>query len=63
MKTQQHKFTERQIQAWYEFEEVRQSGAVNMMSPQVRDMCDLSREEHLFVIQNYEALKQAAESE
>jgi len=60
MKTQKTDFTERQIEAWKEFEEVRQSGVVNMMSPQVRDLCDITRDEHLFIIENYSALKEAA---
>ena len=55
-------FTERQIEAWREFEEVRQSGAVNMMMPQVRDLCGISREEHMFILENYSELESAAKA-
>ena len=38
------------------YEEVRQSGVVNMLSSQVRDLAGISRETHLAIIKQYEEL-------
>lgn len=38
------------------FEAVRESGAVNMFSPDVRDLAGIDRDTHRAIIQNYDAL-------
>lgn len=48
------KITEKQFQA---YENIRQSGATNMfMTSVVSDLSGLSKEEIIFIMQNYEAL-------
>ena len=39
-----------------DYENVRQSGLVNMFSPQARELAGLNRATHLAIIQNYEKL-------
>lgn len=38
------------------YERVRQSGLVNMWSPQVEDLAGISKEVHLAIIDQYDAL-------
>lgn len=53
-------FTRRQIADWRAFEKVRQRGAWNMFSREAREAAGLRREECLFVMRHYTALKEAA---
>lgn len=39
------------------YEEVRDSGAYNMLDPRAVEMSGLSKEDYLYVISNYEQLK------
>jgi hypothetical protein len=54
-------FTPAQLKHWEQYERVRQSGRFNMFFPQARDAAGLTREEHSFVMKNYDALKAAVE--
>lgn len=55
-----HEFTLRQIADWRSFEKIREGGRWNMFAPQAREAAGLRREECLFVMQHYAALKEAA---
>jgi hypothetical protein len=55
------KFTRRQLADWRAFEKVRRGGLwTDMFSLEAREAAGLRREECLFVIQHYAALKAAA---
>jgi len=54
-------FTKKQINNYKAYESVRKSGAYNMFSPQARLLSGLTKEEYLFVMENYSELKNAAE--
>lgn len=54
------KFTPKQIKNWKAFEKVRESGRFNMIDPRAASAARLSKDEHLFVIEHYEALEAAA---
>jgi hypothetical protein len=60
MSTATMAFSPRQVADWRAFEKVRVSGAWNMFSLEAREAAGLRREECLFVIQHYAALKAAA---
>jgi len=54
-------FTAKQLADWQAYEAVRSSGIINMFD--VKQGCrlsDLTREEYLFCIKNYAALKRQA---
>ena len=53
-------FTPEQIQNWQAYESVRVSGDFNMFAPQAFQAAGLTRDEHLFCMANYDALKKAA---
>lgn len=53
-------FTEIQIAAWRRYESVRQRGFCNMFDPAVQSLARLDRDEHMFCMRNYAALKEAA---
>lgn len=55
-------FTYKQLNDWRTFEDIRLTGAYNMVSPRVAEELGLSRDEHLFVIKNYAALKATYEA-
>ena len=57
------RFTKKQIEDWKLYEDVRLSGAYNMIthSSQAAEMAGLDREEHWFCLKNYNELKEAAE--
>lgn len=38
------------------YEGIRQSGLVNMLSPQVRELADIDKETHLAIIEHYKEL-------
>ena len=48
------KVTKEQFESYLNLQE---SGDCNMMDPMVRDVCDLTREEHMAIITNYDELK------
>lgn len=59
----EHCFTDEEIEDWYAFEAVRQSGAINMFDAKGGVMLSgLTRDEYLFCMENYCALKKAAEN-
>jgi len=55
-------YTKNQINDYRAYEKVRKSGRYNMFSPQARMAAMLTKEEHLFVMENYSALKEASEA-
>ena len=55
------KYTDEQIENWNSFEDLRQSGACNMLSSAVREITGLTRDEHQFILANYEDMKEQAE--
>lgn len=52
-------FTVKQINNFKSYEIVRKSGAYNMFSPQARLSTGLTKDEYLFVMENYSDLKDA----
>jgi len=54
-------YTKNQINDYRAYEKVRKSGRYNMFSSQARTAAMLTKEEHLFVMENYSALKEASE--
>lgn len=54
-------FTPRQLQNWAAFEVIRASRQLNMLDPRAREMTDMDRDEYLFTMKNYGALKEAYE--
>lgn len=55
-------FTERQIQDYVAFDKVRSGGRYNMFDPRARTAAGLSREEMVFVMKNFAALKEVYEA-
>jgi hypothetical protein len=55
-------YTNKQINNYKSYEIIRRSGAYNMFSPQARLSTGLTKEEYLFVMDNYSELKEAAEA-
>ena len=55
-------FTKNQINSYKSYEQVRKSGAYNMFDSRARLSSGLTKEEYLFVMENYSELKNAAES-
>ena len=55
-------FSEFQIKQWRRYERVRTAGRYNMVDPRARLVTRLNSEDFLFILQNYSALKSAAES-
>lgn len=56
-------FTEEQLKNWRAYEEVRSEGNWNMWARQAREATGLSKEDYLYVIENFSALKEAVEAE
>jgi hypothetical protein len=54
------KFTRKQIHQFRSYEMVRKSGHYNMFSSQARLATCLTKEEYLFVMENYSELKEAS---
>lgn len=54
-------FTASQIAHWRRYEKVRKGGRFNMLDPHAKRSTGLDREAYLFTINNYAALKAAAE--
>ena len=55
-------FTKKEINNYKSYEQVRKSGAYNMFDSRARLSSGLTKDEYLFVMENYSALKEAAES-
>ena len=55
-------FTKKQINNYKAYESVRKSGAYNMFSSQARLSTGLTKDEYLFVMENYKELKDVAAS-
>ena len=53
-------FTEKDIKAFKAYEKVRASGRFNMFDPNARRMTGLNEDDYLFVMTNFNALKEAA---
>jgi hypothetical protein len=56
-------FTDKQISDWRRYEKVRKAGRYNMFSPQAMDAVGLSRDDYIFVMENFTKLQIAAEGE
>jgi hypothetical protein len=52
-------FTEGQIMNWVLYELIRSGSVYNMLDPRAIKMSGLSKEDYMFVINNYDALKAA----
>lgn len=63
MSKPQETFDAGRIADFRNYEAVRASGAYNMFDPRARDASGLTREEFLFVMDNFSALKAAADKE
>jgi hypothetical protein len=61
MKKTPIKYTESEIENWKAYEAVRSEGRFNMFDPNARALTGLSRADYGFVMDNYSALKAAAE--
>ena len=48
------KITQEQFEAYVDLQE---EGTYNMLDPMVREICDLTRKEHMDIITNYDKLK------
>ena len=55
-------YTKQQIKAFRSYELIRKSGVYNMFSSQARLASGLTKEEYLFVMENYSNLKEASEA-
>jgi hypothetical protein len=55
-------FTDQQLNDWKTYEHIRSSGQYNMLDPRARQLTGMSRDDYLFVIENYSALKKAYEA-
>jgi hypothetical protein len=54
-------FNKSEINNYKAYEIIRKTGAYNMFSPQARLSTGLTKDEYLFVMENYSELKDAAE--
>lgn len=57
------KFTKQQLNDWKRYEAVRQSGKCNMWFPEARKATGLPDNRYIFVLKNYEALRDAQPKE
>jgi len=55
-------YTQQQINNFRAYEHVRSSGHYNMFSPQARSSSGLTKEEYIFVMENYSELLEASEA-
>lgn len=53
------KFTDKQLDQWLAYEKVRITGKCNMLAPEAMRASKLSRDDYLFVLENYTALAAA----
>ena len=56
------KFTKQELQNWKAYERVRAKGRWNMFDARARSATGMNREEYVFVMDNYKALKTAVEA-
>ncbi len=56
-------FTPQQIAYFRRYEAVRQAGKYNMFSPQAMQLVGGTRQDYMFVLSNYAALKVASEAD
>jgi hypothetical protein len=57
-------FTEQQLENWKKYEAVRQSGVINMFDARMGcELSGLTRDEYVFCMSNYAALRQEATKE
>jgi len=54
-------FTKKQIEQYKSYEIIRKSGAYNMFDSRARLASGLTKDQYLFVMENYSDLKDAAE--
>ena len=52
--------TDARLLAFARYVKVQRSGRFNMLDPRARQAASLTEEEHVFILDNYEALEQAA---
>ena len=52
------KFEDKTIRDFEKYLELQKSGELNMLSSQVQERLGISKEEHQFIIKNYQALKE-----
>ena len=57
------KFTDKQLDNWRIYEGIRESGLFNMFDPRAKALTDMDRDEWLFCIEHYNALKQESTKE
>lgn len=50
------KFDTRTMYNFEKYIQLQKSGEVNMVSPEVRNRLDITKDEHLFILNNYDAL-------
>lgn len=55
-------FTKKQINQFKSYEIIRTSGVYNMFSAQARLASGLTKEEYIFIMENYSELKDASEA-
>lgn len=55
------KFSESEIQNWRQFEKVRKGGKYNMYDSRAVAATKLAKDDYVFVMKNYSALKDAAD--
>lgn len=55
------KFTKEQLSDWRAYERVRKGGRYNMFDPRARQATGLDSRDYVFVMDNFSALKVAAE--
>ena len=41
---------------FHDFQRLQEDGSYNMIDPAIRDVLDLSKEEHYYILSNYEKL-------
>jgi hypothetical protein len=57
------KFTDKQLADFRAFYRVQKTGKHNMLWSSAREAAGMERAEYMFVIKNYEALRQATETQ
>jgi hypothetical protein len=56
-------FTAEQIANWRKYERVRAAGRYNMFDPRALNATRLTEDEYVFVMRNYEKLRETAQRE
>ena len=57
------RFTQKQLENWRAYEDVREAGFWNMFDPQARSASGLSKDAYMFVMKNYTPMRAAYEAE